>query len=202
MADGHLMAHLMARVIRDIKDLLLGEGHDVPDNDALHLWDEFDGHVAARGYSAERERGDRRHHVVPAHAGIRCCASLARTASSSVTAAAHMRSFNASYSPVDSGSVTSWPPWMSSAVTKAGDPSAGYVMTKSCHGTAPAYGADTMPMRTAASSRAAESCADCEPSTPGVGSHDGTCSAIRKSHCRPASRRTAWRTMRPARAAA
>ena len=42
VADGHLMA----RVIRDIKDLLLGEGHDVPDNDALHLWDEFDGHVA------------------------------------------------------------------------------------------------------------------------------------------------------------
>lgn len=42
ISDGHLMA----RVIRDIKDLLLGEGHDVPDNDALHLWDEFDGHVA------------------------------------------------------------------------------------------------------------------------------------------------------------
>lgn len=37
---------LMARVIRDIKGLLLGEGHDEPDDDALHLWDEFDGHVA------------------------------------------------------------------------------------------------------------------------------------------------------------
>jgi CRISPR-associated protein Cas1 len=42
VADGASMA----RVIRDIKNLILGEGHDVPDDDALHLWDEFDGHVA------------------------------------------------------------------------------------------------------------------------------------------------------------
>lgn len=41
VADGALMA----RVIRDIKDLLLGEGHDIPDDDAVHLWDEVDGHV-------------------------------------------------------------------------------------------------------------------------------------------------------------
>lgn len=42
VADGKLMA----AVIRDIKDLILGEGHDMPDEDALHLWDEIDGHVA------------------------------------------------------------------------------------------------------------------------------------------------------------
>lgn len=42
VADGALMA----RIVRDIKDLLLGTGRDVSDNDALHLWDEFDGHVA------------------------------------------------------------------------------------------------------------------------------------------------------------
>lgn len=41
VADGRLMG----RVIRDIKDLLLGEGRDVTDADALNLWDEFDGHV-------------------------------------------------------------------------------------------------------------------------------------------------------------
>jgi len=38
VADGSLMA----RAIRDIKDLILGEGHNAPDRDALHLWDEFD----------------------------------------------------------------------------------------------------------------------------------------------------------------
>jgi CRISP-associated protein Cas1 len=42
VADGALMA----RVICDIKNLILGEGHDIPDQDALHLWGEFDGHVA------------------------------------------------------------------------------------------------------------------------------------------------------------
>jgi CRISPR-associated protein Cas1 len=41
VADGHLMG----RVIRDIKDLLLGEGREPDDTDAHHLWDEFDGHV-------------------------------------------------------------------------------------------------------------------------------------------------------------
>lgn len=41
VADGRLMA----RVIRDIKELILGEGHDEDDEDALHLWDEFDGNV-------------------------------------------------------------------------------------------------------------------------------------------------------------
>lgn len=42
VADGHLMA----RVVRDIKTLLV-DGHDTTDDDdALHLWDEFDGHVA------------------------------------------------------------------------------------------------------------------------------------------------------------
>jgi CRISPR-associated protein Cas1 len=42
VADGGFMA----RVVRDIKDLLLGEGRNVTDEDALHLWDEFDGPVA------------------------------------------------------------------------------------------------------------------------------------------------------------
>ncbi len=41
VADGHLMA----RVVHDIKDLLLEEGTPDHDDDALHLWDEFDGHV-------------------------------------------------------------------------------------------------------------------------------------------------------------
>jgi CRISPR-associated protein Cas1 len=41
VADGKLMA----QVIHDIKELLLGEGQDIPDADALHLWDEYDGHV-------------------------------------------------------------------------------------------------------------------------------------------------------------
>lgn len=41
VADGHLMA----RVVRDIKTLLLD--NDTPtDDESLHLWDEFDGHVA------------------------------------------------------------------------------------------------------------------------------------------------------------
>ncbi len=42
VADGHLMA----RIVHDVKDILLGEESDVRDEDALHLWDEFDGHVA------------------------------------------------------------------------------------------------------------------------------------------------------------
>ncbi|WP_007512283.1 type I-E CRISPR-associated endonuclease Cas1e [Pseudofrankia saprophytica] len=42
VADGHLMA----RIIRDIKTLLLGDEADFPDQDSLHLWDEFDGAVA------------------------------------------------------------------------------------------------------------------------------------------------------------
>jgi CRISPR-associated protein Cas1 len=42
VADGGLMA----RVVRDIKDLLIGEGRDIDDTDLHHLWDEFDGHVA------------------------------------------------------------------------------------------------------------------------------------------------------------
>jgi CRISPR-associated protein Cas1 len=42
VADGGLMG----RVVRDIKDLLLGQGRDISDEDSLHLWDEFDGSVA------------------------------------------------------------------------------------------------------------------------------------------------------------
>ncbi|MBX6389147.1 MAG: type I-E CRISPR-associated endonuclease Cas1 [Frankia sp.] len=41
VADGHLMA----RIVRDIKTLLLGDDADIPDEDSLHLWDEFDGVV-------------------------------------------------------------------------------------------------------------------------------------------------------------
>lgn len=41
VADGKLMAE----VIRDIKTLILGDNHEQADEDALHLWDEFDGHV-------------------------------------------------------------------------------------------------------------------------------------------------------------
>ncbi|ABD09417.1 CRISPR-associated protein, Cas1 family [Frankia casuarinae] len=41
VADGHLMA----RIIHDIKDLLIEEGTRDNDEDALHLWDELDGHV-------------------------------------------------------------------------------------------------------------------------------------------------------------
>ncbi|SBW22915.1 CRISPR-associated endonuclease Cas1 [Candidatus Protofrankia californiensis] len=41
VADGHLMA----RIVHDIKDLLLEEGAHDRDDDAMHLWDEFDGHV-------------------------------------------------------------------------------------------------------------------------------------------------------------
>jgi CRISPR-associated protein Cas1 len=40
VADGRLMA----RVVHDIKDLLLEDGAQ-DDDDALHLWDEVDGHV-------------------------------------------------------------------------------------------------------------------------------------------------------------
>jgi CRISPR-associated protein Cas1 len=42
VADGALMG----RVVRDIKDLLLGQGREISDQDSLHLWDEFDDHVA------------------------------------------------------------------------------------------------------------------------------------------------------------
>lgn len=41
VADGHLMA----RIVHDIKDLLLDKDTPDPDEDALHLWDEIDGHV-------------------------------------------------------------------------------------------------------------------------------------------------------------
>lgn len=41
VADGHLMA----RIVHDIKDLILEEGVPEADDDALHLWDEVDGHV-------------------------------------------------------------------------------------------------------------------------------------------------------------
>lgn len=41
VADGHLMG----RIVRDIKDLLLGDGAEPDAADAHHLWDEFDGHV-------------------------------------------------------------------------------------------------------------------------------------------------------------
>ncbi|EIV92929.1 type I-E CRISPR-associated endonuclease Cas1e [Frankia sp. QA3] len=42
VADGHLMA----RIIHDIKDLLLDDADaDLDDADALHLWDDVDGHV-------------------------------------------------------------------------------------------------------------------------------------------------------------
>lgn len=41
VADGKLMA----RVVRDIKDLLLGEGRDISDNDEHHLWDDKTGNV-------------------------------------------------------------------------------------------------------------------------------------------------------------
>lgn len=41
VADGHLMG----RIIRDIKDLILGDDQEPDDTDARHLWDEFDGHV-------------------------------------------------------------------------------------------------------------------------------------------------------------
>jgi CRISPR-associated protein Cas1 len=41
VADGALMA----RIIRDIKDLLLGEGREVSDEDDHHLWDEKHGPV-------------------------------------------------------------------------------------------------------------------------------------------------------------
>jgi CRISPR-associated protein Cas1 len=41
VADGRLMG----RIIRDIKDLLLGDGNEPDDSDLHHLWDEFDGHV-------------------------------------------------------------------------------------------------------------------------------------------------------------
>lgn len=43
VADGHLMG----RIVADLKDLLLDdEQADADDQDALHLWDELDGHVA------------------------------------------------------------------------------------------------------------------------------------------------------------
>lgn len=42
VADGALMA----RVVRDIKDLLLGEDQDATDEDAHHLWDDTQGTVA------------------------------------------------------------------------------------------------------------------------------------------------------------
>jgi CRISP-associated protein Cas1 len=42
VADGRLMG----RIIRDIKDLLLGDGREVADDDTHHLWDEQSGHVA------------------------------------------------------------------------------------------------------------------------------------------------------------
>ncbi|MCK9929616.1 hypothetical protein MXD62_20955 [Frankia sp. Mgl5] len=35
----------MARIVHDIKDLLLDKDTPHPDDDALHLWDEIDGHV-------------------------------------------------------------------------------------------------------------------------------------------------------------
>lgn len=41
VADGGLMK----RIVRDIKDLLLGEGRDVSDGDDHHLWDEVSGAV-------------------------------------------------------------------------------------------------------------------------------------------------------------
>ena len=41
VADGGLMA----RVVRDIKDLLLGDGREISDQDSNHLWDESNGHV-------------------------------------------------------------------------------------------------------------------------------------------------------------
>ncbi|WP_239310848.1 type I-E CRISPR-associated endonuclease Cas1e [Frankia sp. Cj3] len=41
VADGKLMA----RIVRDIKDLLLGEGTDIDDQDELHLWDEVNDRV-------------------------------------------------------------------------------------------------------------------------------------------------------------
>jgi CRISP-associated protein Cas1 len=41
VADGRLMG----RIIRDVKDLLLGDGNEPDDSDLHHLWDEFDGHV-------------------------------------------------------------------------------------------------------------------------------------------------------------
>jgi len=41
VADGALMA----RIITDIKDLLLGDGRDVSDDDLHHLWDDTDGSV-------------------------------------------------------------------------------------------------------------------------------------------------------------
>lgn len=42
VADGHLMA----RIVHDVKDLLLGEGREVSDVDEHHLWDEELGSVA------------------------------------------------------------------------------------------------------------------------------------------------------------
>jgi CRISP-associated protein Cas1 len=41
VADGHLMA----RIVRDIKDLLMGDNREVADEDAQHLWDEQAGVV-------------------------------------------------------------------------------------------------------------------------------------------------------------
>lgn len=42
VADGHLMA----RIVHDVKDLLLGEGREVSDVDEHHLWDDQVGSVA------------------------------------------------------------------------------------------------------------------------------------------------------------
>ncbi|ONH60404.1 subtype I-E CRISPR-associated endonuclease Cas1 [Frankia sp. CcI49] len=41
VADGHLMA----RIVHDIKDLLVDGDSSTPDEDCLHLWDEVDGEV-------------------------------------------------------------------------------------------------------------------------------------------------------------
>ncbi len=41
VADGHLMS----RIVRDIKDLILGHGREISDQDSHHLWDELGEHV-------------------------------------------------------------------------------------------------------------------------------------------------------------
>jgi CRISPR-associated protein Cas1 len=53
VADGRLMG----RMIRDVKDLLLGEGRDIADVDEHHLWDEFDDYVPG-GVNWARDAAD------------------------------------------------------------------------------------------------------------------------------------------------
>lgn len=54
VADGHLMG----RIVRDIKTLILGEGADIADVDEHHLWDDVDGKVPG-GLNWARDYADK-----------------------------------------------------------------------------------------------------------------------------------------------